>query len=456
MFPRPTRARLASVALALALALIVPVASAVAAAARGPSLTVYTSDLGLVREPRVLDLSGSRDTVRLTDVPERLDFASVRLVPAGEARVTRLAYRYDVENGDRMLEAARGSRVRVLGRGDRVTEGTLLSADGSWLVVRADDGGISTLARATTEEVRLARPPALLSQKPTLEAVIEGGRRGKADAELSYLTAGLSWNAEHVVVRRGEDAVVWSASVTVQNACGRDFVDADLKLVAGEPRREMGAMPAPKAVMMEMARAAAPDLSEQAFSEYHLYTLGRTATLRDRETQSLTMIAPHAVKVTPRYLYRGGDSRGVALQLELQNTAAAGLGVPLPGGRVRIYEPDPAGELQFVGETRIAHTPEGEKVTLEMGSAFDLAAERRQMDDKRISDRERQYTIEIKLRNRKKSAVTIRVEEPVGGDFEVLGKTHEFVKKDANTLRFDVPVGAGKEVVLSYTVRVRY
>jgi hypothetical protein len=426
---------------------------------RGLAVTVYSSDLGLVREPRTLDLSGGRDTVRLTDIPDRLDFSSVRLVPAGEGRVTRLAYRYDVENGDRMIEAARGSRVRVTSRGDRVTEGTLLTADGSWVVVRADDGGIATLSRTAVEDVRIARPPALLSMRPTIEAVIEGGRRGAAAAELSYLTGGLSWSAEHVVVRQGEATVTWSAGVRIENASGRDFVDAQLKLVAGEPRREMGGMPMPKTVMMEMSRAGAPagpDLAEQTFSEYHLYSLGRTATLRNREAQSLTMIEPHTVKVTPRYLMRGGDARAVAAQIELVNTVAAGLGVPLPGGRVRIYEPDPAGELQFVGETRIAHTPEGEKVTLEMGTAFDLAAERRQTDDKRISDRERQYTIEIKLRNRKKTAVTIRVEEPVGGDFEVLAKTHEFVKKDANTLQFDIPVAAGKEEVLSYSVRVRY
>ncbi len=428
------------------------------AAGRGLSLTVYSSDLGLVREPRLLDLSGSRDTVRLSDLPDRLDFSSVRLVPAGEARVTRLAYRYDVENGDRMIEAARGSRVRVTGRGDRVTEGTLLTADGTWLVVRTDDGGISTLSRTAVEDVRLARPPALLSMKPTLEAVVEGGRRGRSDAELTYLTGGMSWHAEHVVVRQGEGSVVWSAGVTVENTSGRDFADADLKLVAGEPRRESPGMPVPK-LMMSEARAgvaAAPDLSEQTFSEYHLYTLGRPATLRDRESQRLTMIEPHTVKVTPRYLYRGGDPRGVAAQLELVNTAAAGLGMPLPGGRVRIYEPDPSGALQFVGEARIGHTPEGEKVTLEMGTAFDLAAERRETDQRRISDREREYSIEIKLRNRKSGAVTIRVEEPVSGEFEVLKKSHEFVKKDANTIQFEIPVAAGKESILTYTMRVRY
>ena len=442
---------------ALALAAAGP---ASAAAPSRPSLTVYTSDLGLVREAPLLDLAGSRDTVRLTEIPARLDFSSVRLLPA-DGRVTRLAYRYDVENGDRMIESARSSRVRVQSRGERVTEGTLLSADGNWIVVRGDDGGISTLSRAAVEELRLVKPPATLSTRPTLEAVIEGGRKGRTSAELTYLTGGLSWSAEHVLVREGENAGRWSASVTIENTCGRDFADADLKLVAGEPSRTGAPAPIPRrGVLMDMAAKGAaleaPDLSEQTFSEYHLYTLGRTATLRDRETQSLTMIEPKAVKLTPRYLFRGGDGRGVMAQLELINSAVAGPGVPLPAGRARIYEADPSGDRQLIGEATIRHTPVDEKLTLDVGLAFDLAAERRQVDERRISDRERQYTVEVKLRNRKKSAVVIRVEEPVNGEVEVTAKTHDFVMKDANTLRFEVPVAAGVESVLRYTARVRY
>ena len=215
----------------------------------------------------------------------------------------------------------------------------------------------------------------------------------------------------------------------------------------------------PQYTMMEargMAASAAPDLSEQSFSEYHLYSLGRPATLRDRETQSLTMIAPHTLKVTPRYLVRDGDPRGVAAVLEVVNSAAAGLGVPLPAGRVRIYEPDADGELRFIGETHIGHTPVDEKATLEIGTAFDLAAERREVESRRVSDRERQYSVEFKLRNRKKSAVTIRVEESLNGDFEILQKSQDFVRKDARTIQFDVPVPAGREALLTYTARVRF
>jgi hypothetical protein len=423
----------------------------------GPALTIYSRDLGLVRERRAFDLQGSRDTLRVPEVSERLDFSSVRLVPAGGARVTRLAYRFDVATGDGLIDRARGNRVRVASRGDRVTEGTLVAADGSWLVVRSDDGGVSTLARSAVEEVRLAKPTEDMSLRPTLEAVVEGGRKGRVEAELSYLTSGLSWSAEHVLVRTGEAGATWSATVMVDNATGHEFRDAALKLVAGELRRETPASPMPRRMegMMGVAAAEKTDLSEESFADYHLYTLDRPATLRGRETQMLTMLEPRAVKVTPRYLYRGGAS-GVATQLVAENSAAAGLGVPLPGGRVRVYEADPAGALQLTGEARIGHTAEGEKITLEVGTAFDLAAERREIYNKRITDREREYQNEVKLRDRKKTDVVIVVEEGVAGDHEVLTSSHPYTKKDAHTLQFTLPVAAGKETVLSYTVRVRY
>jgi hypothetical protein len=456
--PEETMTHRSTAAIVLTLAALA--AFAAVALAAGPSITVYTRDLGLVREQRTLALTSARDTVRLTDVPESIDFASVRLVPEGGSRVTRLAYRFDVINGDALIDHARGRRVRVSGRDNRVTEGALLSADGSWLVVRADDGALSTLARGQVDEVRLAEPPSGLSLRPTLEAVLEGGRAGRVDAELSYLTGGLSWDAEHTVVRRGENAARWGTSVTVINTTGRTWENAELKLVAGDPRRTT-----PRPMPMTMMRAQAEgmqkmadgaDLSEEAFSEYHLYSLGRPATLRDRETQSLTMLDPRDIKVTPRYVYRGGDPRGVASVLEIVNAKDAGLGVPLPGGRVRFYEADASGALQFTGETRIGHTAVDEKMTLEVGTAFDLAAERKEAYNNRISDHEREYQVVIELRNRKANDVVIRVEENVGGDIEVTKKTHDFTRKDANTLVFNVPVPKGQKVTLSYTARVRF
>jgi hypothetical protein len=429
-----------------------PIASGAAA---GPAVTVYSRDLGFVRETRTLDLGPARDTVRLADIPDRVDFSSVRLVPAS-GRVTRLAYRFDVTSGDGLLDKVRGSRVRVTSRGDRATEGVLVAADGGWLVVRADNGAVSALSRVEVEEVRLANPPGDMSLRPRLEAVIENAKAGRGDAELSYLTGGLSWSAEHTLVRTGEGTGIWSARVTVENTTGREYRDATLKLVAGEPSRQ-GGMPQPmlRSAVMTLGAEAKADLGEEAFSEYHLYTLDRPATLRDREIQSLSMLVPRPVKLAPRYFYRGGAG-SVTSQILIENTDAAGLGVPLPAGRVRLYESDATGATQFTGETRIAHTPEGEKLTLDVGAAFDLAAERREVSQQRISDREREVTVEIKIRNRKKTNVTVLVEEGVAGETEVLKSTHPATKKDANTLQFSLPVAAGKETVLTYTARMRY
>jgi hypothetical protein len=432
-----------------------------AAAVAGPSLTLYTSDLGLVKESRTLDYRGSRDTLRLEGVSDRLDATSLRFVPSS-GKLARLAYRFDVATGDGLLEKAIGSRVRVVSKtGERVTEGTLLSADGSWLVVRGDDGALSSLYREAMQEVRLAKPDASLSLKPAIEAVVEGARKGGGSAELQYLTGGLSWSAEHTLVRTGETSAQWSAVVRVENTTGRDYRDASVKLIAGEVSRAGAPLPmdaAPRALKTSALAMSAPGFapSEQAFSDFHLYTLPGVATLRDRESQTLVLLEPKTVAVKPLYVYRGGNPSGVQWKLEMVNSAKDGMGAPIPAGRVRCYAPDADKDLQLTGETTVKHTAVDEKVTLEMGYAFDLAAERKQVSERRVSDREREYSVEIKLRNRKSVDATIQVEEPVNGDIDVTKSSLPVTRDEAGLLKWTVPVAAGKEVVLTYTGRQRW
>ncbi len=429
------------------------------AAQAGPALTIYSSDLGFVKESRTLTLSGTRDTVRLDDVSNRLDFSSVRLALAS-GRVSRLAYRWDTASGDGLIERAVGQRVRAVVRGDRVTEGTLVSADGSWLVLRGDDGAITTLSRSQLDEVRLATPSAAMSLKPAIEAVLEGVKKGSAEAQLSYLTGGLSWSVEHTLVRTGETSAQWSASVQIQNTTGRDYRDARIKLIAGEPSRTGGMPQPPMAMMLKTTAmgdgAAAEQMTEQAFSEYHLYTLDGLATLRDRESQSLVMYEPRPVTVKPLYVYRNGDGRGVLAQLELQNSKAAGPGVPLPAGRVRAFASDAGKDLQFTGESNVKHIPVDGKFTLDMGYAFDVTGERRSTSEKRISDREREYSIEIVLKNAKSSDAVVIVEESIGGEVEIVAQSSASVRKDANTLQWTLTVPAGKSTKLTYTARQRW
>jgi len=442
----------------LALSLALSLASAVASA--GPSLTLYTSDLGLVKETRAVDFRGGRDTLRLEGVSNRLDPSALRLVP-GSGKLTRLAYRFDVASGDGLLERAIGSRVRVVSKNERTSEGTLLSADGQWLVVRADDGSLSTLWRDAMQEVRLAKPDAGLSLKPAIEAVVEGAKKGSGTADLQYLTGGLSWSAEHTLVRTGETSAQWSAVVRVENTTGREYRDASVKLVAGEVSRAGAPMPMAEAPAMRKFSTTAMSLAdaaptEQAFSDFHLYTLPGAVTLRDRESQTLVLLEPKTVAVKPLYVYRGGNASGVQWKLEMVNSAKDGMGAPLPAGRVRCYAPDADKDMQLTGETNVKHTAVDEKLTLDMGYAFDLAAERKQVTERRVSDREREYSVEIRLRNRKTVDATIQVEEPANGETDVTKSSLPVQRDEANLLKFTVAVAAGKEVVLTYTAHQRW
>ena len=439
------------------LAVLALAACGTTAALAAPAVTIYSGDLALIREDRAFDLAGSRDTLRLTGLPAGVDVTSIRFTPAGGARVTGLAWNADVAGGERALELAVGRRVRIGQEKERWLEGTLVAASGGWLLLRAGDGRLHSIARDAAHEVVYEDPLALPGAEPVLEVALDGARAGAGRAELSYLTGGLGWSAEHRLIRGAPGRGEWSASVSVANGTHVTFADASLRLVAGNPARAGGAPPPRPLMKMAMETAtAAPqaDFVEEAFSEYHLYTLPRPATLAGRQTRQLTMVEPKDVKLTPRYVTRNGGL--VTAQLELVNSKAAGPGVPLPAGRVRIFETDASGALLFTGESHIGHTPVDEELTLDVGQAFDLVSERRELAQRRISDREREHDVEVKLRNRKDESVTIRVEENVHGDHEILKRSHPFEVKDANTIRFEVQVPAGKEVTVTYTARVRY
>jgi len=209
-------------------------------------------------------------------------------------------------------------------------------------------------------------------------------------------------------------------------------------------------------------------MAEEAFFEYHLYTLPRPTTLKQNQTKQVQLLDAPRVSFEKDYVLRGtggyyrgpwsgrrGDEK-VRVLLKMKNSEESGLGLPLPRGIVRVYKHDRAGSPQFIGEDRIDHTPQDETVELELGNAFDVSAERRQTDFERVSDRVFESAYEVRLRNAKDAPVTVRVVEPIGGDWKMLEHSHPFEKTEAFEATFTVSVAPGREAVLSYRVRVQY
>ena len=207
--------------------------------------------------------------------------------------------------------------------------------------------------------------------------------------------------------------------------------------------------------------------AEQAFFEYHLYTLARPTTLANNETKQMTLLEGKGVPAKKLYILesqpwalqagaKGVEKRKLSVLIEFENTEEAGLGIPLPKGRVRVYKADVDESLLLVGEDRIDHTPKDETLRLKLGEAFDVLAERSQTDFQRLTRNRVEITYRVILRNHKDADISATVIEHIYGDWEIVRESHRHFKRDSQTLEYTIPVPANGETEVTYTARVRY
>jgi hypothetical protein len=438
------------------------------------SLTVYNSNLGLVKETRLVNLQQGVQTLTFMDVPGKVEPASVSLkslIDAASLNILEQSYEYDLASQQKLLEKFVGRKVDLVWQNpetkkEEAVEATLLSTQGGNVFKIGEKISLGHPGRIVLSQI-----PEGVSLQPALLWLLENKLAGPQKLEATYLTAGLNWKADYLAVLHpsGSQADL-SAWVTLENRSGGTYRNAQLKLVAGDVQRvreeRMADRAAPR--MAVAAKEGAPQFSEEAFFEYHLYSLDRVTTLRDNETKQMLLFSAPQVPVNRLYILPGQpqfywsryDARGqkqkVGVFLELTNRPENRMGMPLPRGTVRVYQEDKDGTLQFAGEDRIDHTPRNEKVKVKIGEAFDVAAEKVQTDFKQPENRVNEVTFEVTLRNQKNEDIKVFVEETIPGDWEMISKTHSYDKLQANLIRFIVPVAKGQEAKVRYKVRVRY
>jgi hypothetical protein len=437
------------------------------------AVTVYNVNLALVRETRTMSIPRAGAwAVRFMDVPSSINPRTVHLkslTAPGGLSVLEQNYEFDLISPAKLLEKYVGKEVELVEQADDLTtrtfKATLLSVNGGPVYQVGD-----RIVLNQTGKVTLASVPADLVPRPTLVWTIDADKKGDHEVEASYLTDNMNWSADYVAVIDAEDEHAdLTGWVTITNRSGASFRDATLKLVAGDVRRVTPPQRAYARDGMEMkAMASAPQFEEEAFFEYHLYTLERPTTIKENQTKQISLLQAAGIPVTKELLLVGRrnwyrnqygtltQNEKVAVVLEMDNSAAAGLGLPLPKGTVRVYKKDRSGAEQFIGEDAIDHTPRDEKLRLKIGEAFDVVADRTQMDFRKLSKSSAEAAFEISLRNRKEVDALVTVREPVGGDWKLIESSHPGDKRDAGTLEFKVPVPAGAEVKLTYRVRVSW
>ena len=478
----------ASQRVALCLAALLPIAATAAdshheTVSRGSdreatAITVYNDDLALVKERRKVTLPAGMAKLALRDVAAQMRPETALLSATSGAPIALVEQNFDFDllTPAKLIEKFVGKEVTVIrsnpATGEERSEKARVLSTNSGVVLRfADRIETGIPGRLAFDQV-----PENLRDRPTLSVLLEG-KGGRQTLELSYLTGGLSWKADYVANLAGDDqSLDLSGWVTLTNRSGAAYEEATLQLVAGTVNRVREAVEYARAPRMAMlAKAATAEVVEETLGDVHLYSFERPTTIADNQTKQLALLSAAGVPVQREYLIAGSDYHyrndfsavaqkiKPAVFIKFKNRGGQ-LGKPLPAGVVRVYARDSRGAAQFVGEDRIDHTPKNEEVSLRLGEAFDVTAERKQTLFRRLTEKNAQglrvegaevgYRIEI--RNAKEQAVTVRVQEAIGGDWTMAAESAPHSRESAQVAVWNVPVPADGKTVLDYRIKVRW
>jgi hypothetical protein len=397
-------------------------------------------------------------------VPDKIDSTSVkfRSLTDESTSVIEQTYRYDMVSLQALLKQNLDKELTVtVVEGDKTRQvtGQLLSyANG--VMLKTDDGIESYNEIAG---VKLPSTEGLIT-KPTLIWLVQAGSDGVHNTETSYMTSGMTWRADYVAVVNAEDSALdlkgWT---TINNTSGKTYNNSTLQLVAGDVNRVQ---------QQNRARAYAPmaeysmgdtgggGFAEESLFEYHLYTLGRRTNVGDKQQKQIELLSSNGVSANKVLQYDWTKSNEkVRTILKLKNDEESGLGMPLPAGIVRAFKSDSTGQLQFIGEDRIDHTPKKKEFDIFLGFAFDVTAERTVQERKNIpqiiGSRGEEQEVEVKLLNSKEEPVDVTIVERIWGkEAEITGVKAR--KIDANQFEIDVTIPPGKEITITYKTKRIY
>ena len=444
------------------------------------AVTIYNENLALIKDQRKVQLKRGTSNLAFRDVSAhmRAETALLRSTSApGSISVLEQNFDFDLLTPQKLLEKYVNRNVSIIrtntATGVETTEQAQVLSANSGVVLKIGD----RIETGIPGRIIYGDVPANLRDRPTLVMQLDNTGNAQQDLELSYLTSGLAWKADYVVeLNASDDKLDISGWVTLTNTSGATYRNAKLQLVAGDVNQvaaqaDKAVAPAAFAGKQFLHRESA--MAEESLFEYHLYTLGRPTTIAENQTKQVSLLSASGVPARKQLLLKGNDyyyqsSYGdlgqkmkVGVFMEFDNKEAAHMGMPLPKGVVRVYKKDNAGNAQFIGEDRVDHTPKNETVRLKLGDAFDVTADKKQTDFKKLAGTGKynyvfESAYEVVLKNAKKEAVTVTVQEPMPGDWQILSQSHPSTKSASNTAVWNISVPAEGSTTLVYRSLVKY
>jgi hypothetical protein len=429
-----------------------------AVAAEQTSITIYNDDFGVVRQTKKIKLEKGISDFSITGVAELINPTSVHIKLDGE--ILEQNYKYDLISIDKVLERYIDQEVTLVGENATIT-GKLLSAKENNIVLQTKDGGLKMLTDIRKYYVSVATAPVGFVTRPTLLWKVNAPRTGEQEVELTYQTNGINWHAEYVVVLNDKETQLdINAWVNLDNQSGANYENAQVKLMAGDINRARRVAYDKSQSMSFRVNALEQDanFAERAFFEYHLYELQYPTTIANNETKQVSMFEQTGVKfnkiyTNTSYLLDTYENQNSNVSIEFQNSKENKLGIPIPSGTVRIFKEDGKSSI-LIGEDAIKHTPKDEKITLNIGKAFDVLVNQTLVNTRKISDRVMEYETLINLKNHKDTEIEIDIIRNIYGQWEILKSSHDYKKESANQVIFKVKVKPNSNEEIKLKVRV--
>jgi hypothetical protein len=441
------------------------------------NLTVYNGGTALVHDRRRVNVNAGLNRIAWRDVSADMDPTSALLEGIGSSNhvsVLEQNFNYDLLDPSALLQKYVGREVTVVhearfaGERDTRERARILSTNGGIVLQYRDR--IETQVRGY---IIYPASPENFRDRPTLDLDMQSQQGGPQTLDLSYLTDGLSWQADYVgVVSPDEAHLSLTGLVTLSNTSGASYENARLQLVAGN----VNVVRPPTANQYRTIAGTTADIysengvqqvRQENYFEYHLYTLERPTSILDKQTKQLTLLTARGIPIRKTLELRGsqqyyespepdlGDRIPVGVYVTFENRGGD-LGIPLPGGIVRLYKNDSHNLSQFLGSDQIEHTPRNEKVRLHLGNSFDVTARKRQTDFHLITACSSDSSYEIVISNAKSTAQDVLVVEPIPGDWQIIDESLRHAKSSASTASWSVHVPPDKRSILTYTARVTW
>ena len=435
------------------------------------ALTIYNNGLVLVKDRRNVTVGAGLNRLAFHGISARTIAESVLLDGGAGVTTVEQNFEFDLLTPAVLLKKSVGRKVGIVKTHPTSGKETIVEAT----VLSAEDGVVLQVG----ERIETGIPgrlvfdslPAGLRPRPALVMLLESESAGARPMQLSYLSEGFDWHGDYVAeLERGGERLDLKGWATLTNTSGSRFVDARVKLVAGEVRRVSQAVGerAVAAPLRMMAKAAAAAVPREKLAEFHLYTLPRPLTIENRQTKQVALLGARGVPVTAEFVHTAqGDVRHRGwgeprpshpeFRVRFENTREVGLGEPLPAGVVRVYTRDSGGDIQLIGEDFVEHTAKGGAVRLSLGRSFDVTVKRTQtrFSTHGLAKNTFETAWRIDMENARDKAVTLTLTETFAGDWEILEASVRHSRRTADRAIWEIPIEAGGSARLTYGARIR-